>query len=273
MSEPRYYWWKLKRKGRLLGYRIVHLEAATSTNDVAKELAHSGAKEGLVIIAESQSRGRGRRGAVWVSPRGGLWLSVILRPALKPEEVPRMAIVGAVAVAEAVEQLLGLRPRIKWPNDLLLGGKKFCGILAESSIKGDRLEFVVLGVGINANVELDGLPEGVRESATSLSHELGRPISRRRLLEALLDRLEYHYRLLLQGRFLRVLEKWKTLDITLGRRVVALSPEGRIVGEAVDVDRDGSLILRSEDGSLIHLRSEEVRLIKVEEGWKEGAIT
>ena len=255
-------WWRLGGN-RLIGKRIIHLEEATSTNDVAKELARRGAEEGLVVIAETQSRGRGRLGSAWASPRGGIWLSVLLRPKVAPINAACITIAAAVSVAEAVEEVLGVKPQVKWPNDLLIDGRKFCGILAESSVRGERLDFVVLGIGVNANVKLEELPEELRDSATTLYSALGRPIPRRRLLDAILRRLELHYSALLQGRFPEVLERWKALDITIGRRVVAEGPGGRIAGKVLDVDGDGSLIVQVDGGSAVRLRAGEVHILEM----------
>ena len=228
------------------------LECSTSlpsTNDRAKELAAAGATHGTSVLAWRQTRGRGRLGREWSSPAGGLWLSLILRPPLSPAEVPRLTLVSAVAVAEAVEQATGLRPSIKWPNDLLLDGRKVCGILTELSAEADRVAYVVVGIGLNANLGAGQLPAQAATPATSLQLALGRKVPLPSLAATVLDRLgEWYSRFLAEG-FDPVRSRWVERSATLGRFVTASLPGGAISGTAVDLAEDGALVVRLADGT------------------------
>lgn len=244
-----------------LGAKIIHHESVGSTNDEARALAAAGAPEGTVVVAEEQTGGKGRLGRRWESPRGtGVWLSVILRPPLPPAEVSPLTLVAAVAVAEAIERATGLRPGIKWPNDVLVNGRKVCGILTELSAEVERINHVILGIGINVNLASADLPEEVRGSASSLAAEAGAPVSRARLAGELLSRLDYWYRVFLRQGFDPAREVWKRYSITLGRPVTASSRTQRIEGIAVDVEGDGALLIEMADGSRQRVLAGEVTL-------------
>jgi len=176
-----------------IGQEIRYFTEVTSTNDVAKELAIKGAKEGTIVIAETQSRGRGRQGRKWVSPAGGIWFSLILRPKTYPEDALKLTLMTAAVVAKVVSDMFRLKAEVKWPNDIVINGKKVCGILTETRTKGDIVDFVVIGVGINANINLDSFPKHLRKSLTSLRKELKEDINRKRFLCALLEELEQCY--------------------------------------------------------------------------------
>jgi BirA family biotin operon repressor/biotin-[acetyl-CoA-carboxylase] ligase len=176
---------------RRFGNSIFFSRAVGSTNDWAKELAEHGAAEGTVAIAETQTAGRGRLDRTWVSPKGGLYFSVILRPRLKPAEAVRLVFVAGLAVAEALSEKHGLKAETKWPNDVLVNGRKVCGILSEMNATGEKVNFVILGVGVNANFDVKkALPEELWESATSLECELGRRVELEELFRMLLEKLE-----------------------------------------------------------------------------------
>jgi biotin-[acetyl-CoA-carboxylase] ligase BirA-like protein len=175
------------------GQEIYSFKEVTSTNDVAKELAIKGAKEGTIVVAETQSRGRGRQDRKWVSPAGGIWFSLILRPKVDPEDAVKLTLMTAAVVAKVISDMFRLRAEVKWPNDIVINGKKVCGILAETRTKGDIVDFVVIGVGINANINLSSFPKHLRKSLTSLREELREDINRKRFLCALLEELEQCY--------------------------------------------------------------------------------
>ena len=176
-----------------VGQEILYFKEVTSTNDVAKELAIIGAKEGTIVIAETQSRGKGRQGREWVSPEGGIWFSLILRPKVCPEDALKLTLMTAAVVAKVVSDMFMLKAEIKLPNDIVINGRKVCGILTETRTKGKMVEFVVIGVGINANINLDSFPEHLRKSVTSLREELKEDINRKRFLCSLLEELEQCY--------------------------------------------------------------------------------
>jgi BirA family biotin operon repressor/biotin-[acetyl-CoA-carboxylase] ligase len=186
---------------RLVGRSIIFRHVAASTNGLAKELASRGARDGTVVVAGAQTCGRGRLGSEWVSPAGGLWFSVVLRPGVEPSDVIKLVFVAGLAVAKALCELCGLDVAVKWPNDVLVRGKKVCGILAEMSTRGRGVDYVVLGIGVNANFEVSALPERLWHGATSLRTELGRRICLERLLRVILEELEGAYDLFLNGRF------------------------------------------------------------------------
>lgn len=245
----------------LIGKHIVYREEVTSTQDVAEELAKRGAEDGTVVISEGQTKGRGRVGRNWVSPAGeGVYLSIILRPNLRPAQVLQIPLITAVAVSKAIKRVTPLQPRVKWPNDITLGGKKVGGILTETSSEIDRVNYIILGIGINVNTQRSLLPESIRGIATSLAEECGGHISRVRFLQCLLAEFETLYNEFLVSGFDTIREKWKTLDNTIGSRVKVSAGAEEIEGEALDIDREGFLLVRTKDGDVKRIISGDVSL-------------
>ena len=233
------------------GKNIIFLREVGSTNDLAKELAGYGAVEGTVVVAETQTAGRGRLDRGWVSPKGGLWFSVVLRPELKPAEAVGLVFVAGLAVAEVLRKLYGLKVETKWPNDVLVKGRKVCGILTEMNTTGEKVNYVIVGVGVNANFDVKkAFPEDLKTVATSLENELGRKVRLEELFRALLEKLENIYGLFLEEGFGPVLGKWKTYAGFLGCQVEVASRTEKWVGLALDVENDGALIMRLEDGTV-----------------------
>jgi len=215
---------------------------------LAKELAGYGAGEGTVVVAETQTCGRGRLDREWVSPKGGLWFSIIFRPELKPAEAFGLVFVSGLAVAEVLCDLYDLKAETKWPNDVLVNERKVCGILTELNTTGERINYVIVGVGVNANFDVAKVfPEEMRKVATSLENGLGRKVSLEELFKALLEKLENIYELFLKEGFGPVLEKWKAYAGFLGRQVEVASDSEKLCGLALDVDSEGALVLRIED--------------------------
>ena len=246
----------------IVGRRIFYYPELKSTMDEAARLAGEGAEEGAIVIAERQSAGRGRQGRSWVSHPGNLLLSVLFRPEMA--HLPFINIIGGVAAARAVRKTTGLAPRIKWPNDLMLDGRKAAGILAESAIVGDSVCYAVLGIGINVALnpaESEGItslhPELV-EGATSVNAAAGREVGREPLLRQLLLDLDDLYISLRRG--LSPLPEWRGLLETTGRRVEATFGKETYAGIAEDVDDTGNLLLRLDDGRLITLTAGDVTL-------------
>ncbi len=246
-----------------IGREIHHFAEVTSTSDVAKELAAKGAEEGIVVISETQTLGRGRLGREWASPVGGIWFSIILRPEVDPKDASKLTFVTAVAVTRVVREIFDLKAEIKWPNDVLIGEKKVCGVLTETSTKGDVVSFVVVGVGINANVSLDSFPESVGNSITSLKEELKEEIEREEFLRALLEKLEHYYTMFMRKKFDLILEEWRNLASFLGKCVEVVSFDEKIRGRAVDVDRDGALMIELRNGTVKKVMSGDVTLQKI----------
>jgi BirA family biotin operon repressor/biotin-[acetyl-CoA-carboxylase] ligase len=217
---------------------------------MAKELARKGAREGTVIVAETQTLGRGRFGRRWISPAGGVWFSIILRPEVSARDASKLTFVASVAVAKTIIKLFGSDAEIKWPNDVLIKGKKVCGILTETSTKGESLDFAVVGIGINGDFSLNELPVDLRGSSTTLKEELKRRIDLEPFLRSLLEETEHYYYMFLQGRFKAILDEWKNLSKLLGSYVEVTSLDEKIEGWATDIDEDGALALRLKDGNM-----------------------
>jgi BirA family biotin operon repressor/biotin-[acetyl-CoA-carboxylase] ligase len=232
------------------GRSILFRREVGSTNEWAKELAELGAGEGTVAIAETQTAGHGRLGREWFSPRGGLWFSVVLRPGMSASEAVGLVFVAGLAAAEVLQEEFGLRVETKWPNDVLVDGKKVCGILAEMNTKGRVVNFVVLGFGVNANFPVEEVfPESLEEVATSVEKELGQKVQLEELFKTLLEKLESKYDQCAEKGLASLLTEWKKYAGFLGRKVEAKNGSEKLLGTASDVARDGALVLRLEDGS------------------------
>jgi len=243
---------------RVIARRVIYLARTDSTNDVAKRLAENGEAEGAVVIADAQIAGRGRLGRTWLAPaRSSLLMSFILRPPLAPREVTRVTMAVSLGACAAIRAETGLDARIKWPNDLLLDEKKFAGILAETQTLGDEVECVIVGVGINVNFRVASVV-GIPAHATTLSDELGRAIPRAPLARAVFRGIDDFYARLCAGENLRA--AWSAQLETLDRAVRAQSDAGIVEGIAEDVDDDGALLVRRDDGSLARLLAGDVTL-------------
>jgi len=241
-----------------VGRRIVFSHAATSTNDMARKLAELGADEGTIVVSETQTSGRGRLHRKWISPIGGLWFSIILRPQLKPSAASKLTFAAGLAVAKTLHRLYDLEVSTRWPNDVLANGKKVCGILADMSASGQKTNCVVLGVGVNANFEAKALPKELWENATSLKTELRRDINLELLFRTLLENLESTYLQSIKKGSSSVLKEWKAFATFLGNQVKVTDENEEWVGVALDVNVDGSLRLRLQDGTLKHIFAGDV---------------
>jgi BirA family biotin operon repressor/biotin-[acetyl-CoA-carboxylase] ligase len=226
-----------------LEQRIHYFPQIRSTMDAARELAKKGAGEGTIVIAEAQTRGRGRLSREWLSPEGGIYFTIILRPRISPAYAPRINLMAALAVAATIRKLFGLKAELKWPNDVLVAGKKVCGILAEMDAEMDVVNFVNVGIGINANNSVARF----EKTATSLKDALGRGISRKEFLSILIMEIERRQPLLMKA---DLLKEWKRLSATLNKEVRVMSLGEEVTGQAIDIDATGALILQGRDGSL-----------------------
>ena len=238
--------------------RTVFYEAVVDTTmELAKRQAEAGAPEGALAIAEQQTAGRGRMGRSWVSPPGvNLYFTLVLRPAL--EHLRYLSVIAPLAVCHAIEETTGLLPRIKWPNDVVVGDKKVCGMMTQSELAGDQVVFALTGIGINVNLDA-AAHEEIRAIATSLRAELGREVEREVVLAATLNHFEQLYQALRRGEVVSM--AWKHRLDTLGKHVRVSSAGGPMEqGVAVDADSDGSLILRRDDGSHVRVEAGEVTL-------------
>jgi BirA family transcriptional regulator, biotin operon repressor / biotin---[acetyl-CoA-carboxylase] ligase len=243
---------------KLIGRRVVYFEKTASTMDEAMRIG-AAAPDGTVVAAEMQTKGRGRLGRHWASPRSkGIYASVILKPGIIPSQAPVLALLAAVGICEGIADATGIQPGIKWPNDIIIDGKKLGGILTELEAELDSTLFVVIGFGLNVNNGRDELVEG----ALSLKQITGEQVNRVELLKAILRRIERDYLLLRSSGAGAVLDKWKTHAVTLGKKVRVDCRGQQIEGEAVDIDDDGGLLVRGESGivrkfvagDIVHLR-------------------
>jgi BirA family biotin operon repressor/biotin-[acetyl-CoA-carboxylase] ligase len=250
-------------KTEVIGRDIRVFEETTSTNDVIEKLARDGVKEGVVVFAESQTRGRGRLGRKWMSPaKQGLWFSVLLRPDLRPQETTRLNVASATALRRAIESQTGLKPEIKWPNDILIQGKKVAGILTELSGELDHVKYVVLGIGVDVNLSQGDFPAELRKLATSLKAELGKPVSRPELAVVILRELDLDYARITSGQFAAVADEWEEHGTTIGQEVTIRTGDRRIRGRAESLGEDGELLLRTEHGHLERIIGGDVTLDK-----------
>ena len=245
-----------------IGHRIVHYFRTDSTNDVALSLAAQGEAHGTVILAEEQTAGRGRLGRSWYSEKSsGIYASIILRPPLAPAAAPVLTLMAGVAAQRAVNTVTGLPVDIRWPNDLLLNGKKVCGILTEMTAELDRLHAVVLGIGLNVNHR--EMPAELREIATSLRMEGRKPYSRAQILVALLKELERKYRLLLDEGSVAITRAWAAASTyAQGKRIRVVSSGGEFLATTAGLEPSGALRVRREDGREELLVSGEIVEVK-----------
>ncbi|MCL6471294.1 MAG: biotin--[acetyl-CoA-carboxylase] ligase [Firmicutes bacterium] len=248
-------------KTKYIGKRIVHETVVDSTNNVAKVLAEDGEKEGTVVVAEKQSRGKGRLNRSWSSPMGGIWLSVILRPNILPAEASRFPILAAVTTAKTIETL-GIKPEIKWPNDILIKGKKVSGILLELTAQADKIDYLIIGFGINANFSLSRIPQDSRKHATTLSEALGRKINRREFVASLLFELEQGYNRLLDGDWKGIQKDWISRCTMLHKNISLSMLYGAVEGEFVGIDDYGSIRIKLPKGGIKSFAAGDVTVKK-----------
>ncbi|NLC71932.1 MAG: biotin--[acetyl-CoA-carboxylase] ligase [Desulfuromonadaceae bacterium] len=246
-------------ESRRIGCSVVYLESTDSTNLQARRLAEQGAPEGTVVIADEQSGGRGRMGRNWVSPPGvNLYLSVVLRPRLAPQQAPQITLLSSLAVAEAVECCCGLIAGVKWPNDVLLGGKKVAGLLGEIAATMSGVDFIILGIGLNVNMRIDQLPERPLYPASSVAIEKGETVPRVPLAKRLLRLLDLHYGIFLEEGFDPIRRRWQERCAMLGRRVEIDGGGGLLSGEAFGIDGEGALLLRLQGGRVERVLSGDI---------------
>ena len=251
----------------ILGKNIQFMKETESTNDLAESLARGGGAEGTVIIADRQIAGRGRMGRIWISPPGkGIWMSLILRPSLAPAQAQLITLAASLAVSRALYKVAHVCPGIKWPNDVILDGKKVCGILTEMNTEINRINYIILGIGINFGQRESDFEDEIREKAISLSMYLQRNskhfenIFRSDIIKAVIEELEELYTGLLDGDRASITEGWKKYSITLGRIISVVSGNIRYIGKAVDIAADGSLVIEREDGTTKTVASGEASI-------------
>ena len=249
--------------GKFIGHQLHYYEEIGSTNDEAFRLGMKGVPEGTVLIAESQSAGKGRMQRVWHSPAGAnIYTSIILRPDFEVARAPQISIATGVAVAETLDLYCPGKVQLKWPNDALIGGKKVCGILAQMKLAGAAIDFVVVGIGINVNINRKQFPQDIQEIATSVAIEAGHEISRLELIIRLYENLAKWYKQLLQNGFRPIMEKWLSCSSMIGQPVSVLFQEEAVSGTAIGLDDDGSLILLAAGNKEIIVSAGDATVIK-----------
>lgn len=247
-------------KTRVLGQSIAYFQSLGSTNDVAKQLAEAGEADGAIVLSDYQRAGRGRMARTWVAPaRTSVLMSILLRSNLRPEQIGRVMMAASLGACDAIQSETHLATQIKWPNDILVNGKKCAGILAESAMGANLTEYVILGLGLNVNFAA-AFVAGIPQSATTIADELGRAFPRERLVVALAQEIERYYVRLCAGDTESLRVEWRARLVNLGKRVRA-DVGGRIAeGIAQDVDEDGALLLRRENGEVERLIAGDVTL-------------
>ncbi len=245
-------------RGSWAGREILYLDEVDSTNTAAKKEAENGAAHGTLVVSERQTGGKGRRGRVWDSPRGtGIFMTLILRPEMAPVHASMLTLVAALAVAGGIKECTGASSLIKWPNDIVMGGKKVCGILTEMSADPDCINYVAVGIGINVNRE--EFPEEIREVAASIFTETGKKTKRSLLISAVMAAFERYYEIFMKTADMSgLLEEYNGKLANCGRTVRVLDPAGEYSGTAIGIDREGELLVEMEDRTVRRVLSGEV---------------
>lgn len=234
-------------KTKIVGKKIYFFEKITSTNLYAKKLTKECIEDGTIVIADVQTCGRGRKNRFWHSPAGGLWFSVILYPNLSPESGMLITMAISISVAQAIKDITGLNTEIKWPNDLLLREKKVCGILTEINSDLHKLNYAIVGIGINVNNKID---EELKKIAISLKQEIGSEVSRTKLLKSILENLDINYNKLINKEFNYIKKTWLSFSKIIERKIQVVDEEIVIEGKVKDIDYNGYLILKTKFGEI-----------------------
>jgi BirA family transcriptional regulator, biotin operon repressor / biotin---[acetyl-CoA-carboxylase] ligase len=252
---------RLGLKTSFIGQSIHYEDVVDSTQKIAYRLAYEQALDGTVVVAEEQTAGRGRMERKWHSPRyTGIWMSIILRPKIPLAKAPQLTLIAAVAVVQAIEELTELSPQIKWPNDILVQGKKLTGILTELQAEADQINSVIIGMGINVNQKREDFPADLQELATSLSIEQGQPISRSAMIRSVLTHLEKLYLLYLEKGFYPIKLLWEGYAISIGKTIRARTLTNVVEGIALGITDDGVLKLKDIEGNIHLIYSADIEI-------------
>ncbi|WP_336882662.1 biotin--[acetyl-CoA-carboxylase] ligase [Priestia koreensis] len=244
-----------------MGHHVHYEESVESTQKIAHRLAQEDAVEGTVVVAEEQTSGRGRLERVWYSPKyTGVWMSIILRPTVPPQQAPQLTLLAAVAIVQAIEEITDLSPDIKWPNDILINGKKLVGILTEMQADVERVHSVIVGIGINVNQQASDFAPNIQKIATSLSIESGQEINRAELMQTIFLKLEKLYDDYLTHGFKVVKLLWESYAVTIGKQIVARTLRETIEGTAKGITDDGTLLLEDLHGKVHYIHSADISL-------------
>lgn len=242
-----------------IGRSVYFFESVTSTQKVAKEYAMNGAKHGTLIVADEQTEGRGRMVRKWYSPKGtGIWASFILRPDIQIQHAPQLTLLSAVAVVQAIKKVTHITPEIKWPNDILISGRKVCGILTELQAEEDRIQSVILGIGINVNQDKNDFSAEIIKKATSLKIELGKTVNRSSLIQSLCYYIEQLLHLYISEGFTPIKSLWETYAVSIGKRISARTVKGTFNGVALGINNEGVLLLKQDNGDIVEIISADI---------------
>ena len=243
------------------GRKIHYLQTCPTTQPIAHQLAQAGEPDGAVVICEEQTAGKGRLARAWTSTQGkGIWMSVIIRPEIPPTKAPQLTLVAAVAVARAIEEIANVRAEIKWPNDLLINGKKCTGILTELQADIDRVHAIILGIGVNVNQQLADFPEEIKSIATSIQMVTGKPVDRAELVARILHHLEIYTDLYVKLGFEPLKILWESYSCTLGKRIKATMIHKSIEGVALGITNEGILQVKTDDGEIHGIYSADIEI-------------
>ena len=249
-------------KTRIIGKRIIHYQETDSTNTSALQCAVEGCQEGTVIIADSQSKGRGREDRDWHSPPGtGIYMSVILYPRISLKGLPRITLVAAVAVAEALKSTAHIRVKIKWPNDLLLNNRKICGILTELCSLGNEINAVIVGIGINVNTPAGMFPADIADIASSILIETKEKFPLSEIIKSVIEYFDRYYAIFIEGGFESILSMWKDYSNIVGRKIQVKQSGTAVTGTVIDIDMDGALLVQDDNGVIQTIYFGEVSYI------------
>ena len=254
-------------KTEFLGKEIYYFDTIDSTNNYAKKIAEDGCEEGTVVISDCQIAGKGRRGREWASLAGkGIYMSVVLKPLLEPSQMQLITLAASVAVAEALKEQTGMDLGIKWPNDIILDARKLCGILTEMTCETDKINYVILGLGVNVNQDMEDFPADLRDKAVSLKAGCkqltgeNKTFNRAKIIASILLHIEKYYKMLQSGLNEEIIDKWRLHSITLGKQIMCSDSRGSYLCIAEDITEDGHLVVKCEDGSVRELLSGEVSI-------------
>lgn len=243
----------------LFGKRIIYKVSVKSTQEIAHESARNGAEEGSIVLADEQTGGRGRLGRAWQSPSGtGIWMSLVLRPKIPLQKAPQLTLLIAVAASKAIEKVTGLEAAIKWPNDLLINGKKVAGILTELQAEADSIHSVIVGIGMNVNQEKKHFSEEIAEIATSLAIEGNKQFRRAEIIGVILSEIENLYNSYLENGFSVIKLLWEARAFSLGKRITARSFSGTLTGYAKGITEEGVLLLEDDNGEIHSIYSADI---------------
>lgn len=252
---------RLGLRTKFVGQNLHYEESVESTQKIAHRLAYEGAKTGTVVIAEEQVSGRGRMDRKWYSPKHtGIWMSLIIRPAISLSKAPQLTLLAAVSIVQAIEEVTGLSPDIKWPNDILINGKKVTGILTELQAEADRINSIIIGVGMNVNQLQEDLPSELQTVASSLAIETGRKIARAELIRSIFSHFEKMYELYLAEGFYPIKLLWESYAISIGKQIKARTLTATIEGKAIGITEDGVLQLEDASGHIHHIYSADIEI-------------